>query len=81
MPEEQLTRLLRPFELDTARGETEGAGLGLAIVDRMARHSRWQLHARQCAGRRPVGHALSARREVLLAERTAARICLIGPGR
>lgn len=38
VPEEQLTRLLRPFaRLDTARGETEGAGLGLAIVDRMAR--------------------------------------------
>jgi two-component system osmolarity sensor histidine kinase EnvZ len=35
---EQIERLLRPFERgDAARGGTRGAGLGLAIVDRIAR--------------------------------------------
>jgi two-component system osmolarity sensor histidine kinase EnvZ len=38
VPEDQLARLLRPFaRLDTARGGADGAGLGLAIVARLAR--------------------------------------------
>ncbi|MGB7182490.1 MAG: ATP-binding protein [Burkholderiaceae bacterium] len=38
VPEDQLARLLRPFaRLDTARGGADGAGLGLAIVSRLAR--------------------------------------------
>jgi len=38
VPEDQLERLLRPFaRLDTARGGADGAGLGLAIVARLAR--------------------------------------------
>ncbi|QID17523.1 HAMP domain-containing protein [Nitrogeniibacter mangrovi] len=38
IPEDQLERLKRPFvRLDEARGNTQGAGLGLAIVDRFAR--------------------------------------------
>jgi two-component system, OmpR family, osmolarity sensor histidine kinase EnvZ len=41
VPEEDMERLLRPFtRLDTARGQANGAGLGLAIVDRVIkRHS------------------------------------------
>lgn len=38
VPEDQLARLLRPFaRLDAARGDADGAGLGLAIVSRLAR--------------------------------------------
>ncbi len=38
VPAEQIARLLRPFaRLDNARGVSEGAGLGLAIVDRIVR--------------------------------------------
>lgn len=38
IPVEQIERLKRPFvRLDEARGNTRGAGLGLAIVDRFAR--------------------------------------------
>lgn len=38
VPEEEMERLLRPFtRLDTARGQANGAGLGLAIVDRIVR--------------------------------------------
>lgn len=36
IPEQEITRLLRPFtRLDQARGQANGAGLGLAIVDRI----------------------------------------------
>jgi len=36
VPEEDMQRLLRPFtRLDTARSQANGAGLGLAIVDRI----------------------------------------------
>ena len=36
VPEDDFTRLLRPFtRLDTARSQANGAGLGLAIVDRI----------------------------------------------
>jgi two-component system osmolarity sensor histidine kinase EnvZ len=40
VPEEQIAQLLKPFtRLDTARGQANGAGLGLAIVDRvLSRH-------------------------------------------
>jgi len=38
VPEEDMQRLLRPFtRLDTARSQANGAGLGLAIVDRIIR--------------------------------------------
>lgn len=38
VPEEDMARLLRPFtRLDTARSQANGAGLGLAIVDRVIR--------------------------------------------
>jgi len=38
IPVDQIERLKRPFvRLDEARGNTQGAGLGLAIVDRFAR--------------------------------------------
>lgn len=44
VPSDQLERLMRPFErLDTERGDTGGAGLGLAIVDRIARRYGGQL--------------------------------------
>lgn len=40
VPEEQIAQMLKPFtRLDTARGQANGAGLGLAIVDRvLSRH-------------------------------------------
>jgi len=41
VPEKELDRLLRPFtRLDTARGQANGAGLGLAIVDRIVKRHR-----------------------------------------
>ena len=44
MPEEEIERLLRPFtRLDSARGQANGAGLGLAIVDRIIRRHRGKL--------------------------------------
>jgi two-component system, OmpR family, osmolarity sensor histidine kinase EnvZ len=41
VPDDQIAQLLKPFtRLDTARGQANGAGLGLAIVDRvLARHN------------------------------------------
>jgi len=41
VPEDQIQQLLRPFtRLDSARGQANGAGLGLAIVERViARHN------------------------------------------
>ncbi len=41
VPEDEISRLLRPFtRMDSARGQANGAGLGLAIVDRIVkRHS------------------------------------------
>lgn len=44
IPEDQLEKLLRPFErLDTARTNAGGSGLGLAIADRIARLHRGNL--------------------------------------
>ena len=41
VPDKDLERLLRPFtRLDTARGQANGAGLGLAIVDRIVKRHR-----------------------------------------
>ncbi|RJF96284.1 ATP-binding protein [Noviherbaspirillum saxi] len=38
VPDAEIERLLRPFtRLDTARGQANGAGLGLAIVDRIVK--------------------------------------------
>ena len=48
VPADQLERLKRPFtRLDTARGQASGAGLGLAIVERIAlRHgARFELNS------------------------------------
>jgi two-component system, OmpR family, osmolarity sensor histidine kinase EnvZ len=41
VPDDQIAQLLKPFtRLDTARGQANGAGLGLAIVDRvLTRHN------------------------------------------
>jgi two-component system osmolarity sensor histidine kinase EnvZ len=41
VPDDQIQQLLRPFtRLDTARGQANGAGLGLAIVERViTRHN------------------------------------------
>lgn len=41
VPEAQIAQLIKPFtRMDTARGQANGAGLGLAIVDRVvARHN------------------------------------------
>jgi two-component system osmolarity sensor histidine kinase EnvZ len=41
VPDDQIAQLLKPFtRLDTARGQANGAGLGLAIVDRvLSRHN------------------------------------------
>jgi two-component system, OmpR family, osmolarity sensor histidine kinase EnvZ len=53
VPAEQFDRLLRPFERgDTARGEARGAGLGLAIVERVARQhgGSVQLEAHEPSG-------------------------------
>jgi two-component system, OmpR family, osmolarity sensor histidine kinase EnvZ len=55
VPEEEIERLLRPFtRLDTARGQANGAGLGLAIVDRIVRrhHGLMKLSNNQTGGLR-----------------------------
>lgn len=57
LPEAEAGRLLRPFErLDTARGREGGAGLGLAIVVRIAR-----LHGGELSLRNREGGGLEAR--------------------
>jgi len=53
VPEDQLENLKRPFtRLDTARSQANGAGLGLAIINRIAdRHgARLTVHSRPGAG-------------------------------
>lgn len=47
VPEAEIERLLRPFvRLDSARGQANGAGLGLAIVDRIIRRHGGKLRLR-----------------------------------
>lgn len=52
VPEHEIERLLRPFtRLDTARGQANGAGLGLAIIDRIVKRHHGVLKL----GNRPEG--------------------------
>jgi two-component system osmolarity sensor histidine kinase EnvZ len=45
VPDDQIEQLLKPFtRLDTARGQANGAGLGLAIVDRVVLRHGAELH-------------------------------------
>ncbi|MCG2583282.1 ATP-binding protein [Massilia sp. TS11] len=51
VPDDQLEQMLRPFtRLDTARGQANGAGLGLAIVNRVITRHEAELHLRNRAG-------------------------------
>ena len=51
VPEDQIEQLLKPFtRLDTARGQANGAGLGLAIVDRVMLRHHGELHVRNRVG-------------------------------
>jgi two-component system osmolarity sensor histidine kinase EnvZ len=53
IPEQDVERVMQPFtRLDQARSDVQGAGLGLAIVDRVARMhgGRVQLAQRQGGG-------------------------------
>jgi two-component system, OmpR family, osmolarity sensor histidine kinase EnvZ len=44
IPETEMERLLRPFtRLDAARGQANGAGLGLAIIERIVKRHRGSL--------------------------------------
>ena len=45
VPEQEISRLLRPFtRMDSARGQANGAGLGLAIVDRIVKRHGGKLN-------------------------------------
>ncbi len=45
VPDDEISRLLRPFtRMDSARGQANGAGLGLAIVDRIVKRHSGKLH-------------------------------------
>lgn len=51
VPPEQIEQLLKPFtRLDSARGQANGAGLGLAIVDRVIQRHGAQLSVRNRDG-------------------------------
>jgi two-component system, OmpR family, osmolarity sensor histidine kinase EnvZ len=51
VPEDQIENLLKPFtRLDAARGQANGAGLGLAIVERVLQRHGAELHVRNRDG-------------------------------
>jgi len=51
VPDDQIGQLLKPFtRLDTARGQANGAGLGLAIVDRVLQRHGAELRVRNRDG-------------------------------
>jgi two-component system, OmpR family, osmolarity sensor histidine kinase EnvZ len=51
VPEDQIGQLLKPFtRLDTARGQANGAGLGLAIVERVISRHNAELDVRNREG-------------------------------
>ncbi|MDC8756135.1 sensor histidine kinase [Janthinobacterium fluminis] len=51
VPDSQIEQLLKPFtRMDTARGQANGAGLGLAIVDRVLLRHGAELHLRNRDG-------------------------------
>jgi two-component system osmolarity sensor histidine kinase EnvZ len=51
VPDDQIQQLLRPFtRLDTARGQANGAGLGLAIVERVITRHNADLQVRNREG-------------------------------
>ncbi len=51
LPENQIDNVLRPFtRLDTARGQANGAGLGLTIVDRIVQRHRGRLEIKNREG-------------------------------
>ena len=51
VPDDKLSELLKPFtRLDTARSQANGAGLGLAIVDRVLLRHGAELHVRNRDG-------------------------------
>ena len=51
VPAEQIEQLLKPFtRLDAARGQANGAGLGLAIVDRVVQRHDAELTVRNREG-------------------------------
>jgi two-component system osmolarity sensor histidine kinase EnvZ len=51
VPDDQIAQLLKPFtRLDTARGQANGAGLGLAIVDRVLSRHNAELSVRNREG-------------------------------
>jgi two-component system osmolarity sensor histidine kinase EnvZ len=51
VPDDQIDQLLKPFtRLDSARGQANGAGLGLAIVERVVSRHKGELHVRNRTG-------------------------------
>ncbi len=51
LPEDQIPQLLRPFtRMDTARSQANGAGLGLAIVDRVVQRHQGRLEIKNREG-------------------------------
>ncbi len=51
LPEDQVANLLRPFtRMDTARSQANGAGLGLAIVDRIVQRHEGRLDIKNLEG-------------------------------